>query len=218
LLHQVEAIRLAQRRFIRPADDENLRFAALGVRYVIEGRVRKVGSRVRITAQLIDATMDNHLCADRYDRELQDIFAVQDDITSSVTATVAPELMAAEMDRARRKLAETLDSWDYYLRPISHIQKQSRKSIVAALPFAERAIQLDPDSALGFSALAWCRLLQASFGPVTSRDVSLMAGVEAATRAVTLDAGNAMAHGLLGHADTQLRKYSEASRRLERAI
>ncbi|UCH49290.1 MAG: tetratricopeptide repeat protein [Betaproteobacteria bacterium] len=190
----------------------------LGVRYVIEGSVRKAGSRVRISAQLIDATSGNHLWADHYDRELEDIFAVQDDITSSVTATVAPELMAAEMDRSRRKSPANLDSWDFYLRAIWFIHKHTLQSFAEALPLAEEAIRLDPDSALGFTAFAWCRLSQATFGPVRSRDESLVAGLDAATRAVTLDPGNPMAHGLLGQADTQLRKYSEASRWLKRAI
>ncbi len=75
----------------------------LGVRYVLEGSVRKAGSRVRITAQLVDATTGNHVWAERYDRELEDIFAVQDDITQNIVAAIGPELVSAEIQRARRK-------------------------------------------------------------------------------------------------------------------
>ena len=88
----------------------------LGVRYIVEGSVRRAGSRVRITAQLIDAVADRHLWAERYDRDLEDIFAVQDEVTHAVVTAIAPTLGGAERERARRKPVESLDAWESYQR------------------------------------------------------------------------------------------------------
>jgi len=97
----------------------------LGVRYVLEGSVRKSGSRARITAQLIDATTGNHLWAERYDRDLQDMFAIQDEITETVVATIEPQLYAAESDRSRRKNPENIDAWDMTVRAMRHLWPNS---------------------------------------------------------------------------------------------
>ena len=89
---------------------------SLGVRYVLEGSVRKAGSRVRITGQLIDALSSNHLWADRFDGGLDDIFDLQDQVTASIVGAIAPKLEQAEIERARRKPTENLDAYDYFLR------------------------------------------------------------------------------------------------------
>jgi TolB-like protein len=93
----------------------------LGVRYVLEGSVRKAGNRLRITAQLVEAATGNRIWAERYDRELADIFAVQDDITERVAGAIEPELYAAEHFRSQRKPPESLDAWECVIRALSHI-------------------------------------------------------------------------------------------------
>jgi adenylate cyclase len=95
----------------------------LGVRYVLEGSVRKAGSRVRVTAKLVEATTNGHLWAERYDRDLADIFAVQDEITSSVSAAIQPALERSERERAGRKPPDSLDAWESYYRGMWHLAK-----------------------------------------------------------------------------------------------
>jgi TolB-like protein len=100
----------------------------LGVRYVVEGSVRKDGDLVRITAQLNDATTGSHIWADRYDRDLTDVFAVQDEITDAIVATIEPKIYVAENFRARRKLPNSLDAWDLVMRAMSHFWRVTRQA------------------------------------------------------------------------------------------
>ena len=117
----------------------------LGVSYVVEGSVRKEGERVRITAQLIDASNGSHLWAERYDRKLADVFAVQDEITQAIVATVEPKLYDAEHVRARRKAPENLDAWDLVMRALRHFWRMSREDNLLAQGLLEHAVALDPD-------------------------------------------------------------------------
>jgi adenylate cyclase len=130
-----------------------------GVRYVLEGSVRKAGNRVRITAQLIDAITGTHLWADRYDRDLSDIFAVQDEITASVAGVIEPALAEAEQQRVLRKPPERLDAWEAYQRGLWHFYKYGPEENKTAQTFFRQAIALDPNFApghYGYSlALAW---------------------------------------------------------------
>jgi adenylate cyclase len=190
----------------------------LGVRYVIVASVRKANNRVRITAQLIDAVTGNHLWAERYDRELENIFAIQDEITRSVVTMAAPELMSAETDRLRRKKPEHLDAWDNALRALWDGQQYTQERMVKALHCARKATGLNPEGALGFSALAWCRLRDALYGRLDAHDQLLAAGLDAANRAMTLDKTDAVAHAFSGIANLYLRRHDEAVHRFERAI
>lgn len=104
----------------------------LGVRYIVEGSVRRAGDRVRITAQLIDAIEDKHLWADRYDRELEDIFAVQDEVTQAIVTTIEPRLISTERQLARRKPTENLNAWESYQRGLWHIYQYKTEDTVAA--------------------------------------------------------------------------------------
>src|SRR5205814_3477200 len=104
----------------------------LGVRYVLEGSVRKGGNRLRITAQLVEAATGNHLWAERYDRDLNDIFAVQDEITERVVAAIEPELYAAEHTRSQRKPPDSLDAWECVIRALSCIGLGTRDSDIDA--------------------------------------------------------------------------------------
>ena len=128
----------------------------LGVRYVLEGSVRKAGNRVRITAQLIDCATAAHVWAERYDRALEDIFALQDELTISVTGAIEPTLRRVEIERARRKRPENLDAYDLYLRALPFASAAMPEEADVALPLLERVIQLEPDYAAAHAMIAWC--------------------------------------------------------------
>jgi TolB-like protein/class 3 adenylate cyclase/Tfp pilus assembly protein PilF len=129
----------------------------LGVRYILEGSVRKAGNRVRITGQLVDTATAAHLWADRFDGGLDDIFDLQDQVTASVVGAIAPTLEKAEIERAKREPTESLDAYDYYLRGLaSFYQFASRQACAEALRLFNRAIELDPDFASAYARAAYC--------------------------------------------------------------
>src|SRR5262249_29006908 len=159
----------------------------LGVRYVLEGSVRKGGNRVRISAQLIDATTAAHVWAERFDRELADIFAMQDEITERIAAAIEPELARAELERSRRKPPESLDAWDPYQGGLWHIWQFNAQDNARARELFERATALDPGFSPFFAALSLSRFLEhtLNFRPISERSID--AAVEIARRAVALD-------------------------------
>lgn len=136
----------------------------LGVRYVLEGSVRKSGNRIRVTGQLIDATTGTHLWADRFDGDLADIFDLQDEVTSRVVGTIAPKLELAEIDRARRKPTESLDAYDCYLRGLAAFHRFSPKDNVEALAMFVRAFERDDRFAAAYGMAARCYLQRKGFG------------------------------------------------------
>jgi adenylate cyclase len=127
----------------------------LGVRYVLEGSVRKGGNRLRITAQLVEAETGNHVWAERYDRDVGDIFAVQDEITERVVAAIEPELYAAENIRSQRKPPESLDAWECVIRALSLINQGTREVNAEAERLCRRAIAIAPAYGQAHSLLAW---------------------------------------------------------------
>src|SRR5262245_32290299 len=127
---------------------------ALGVRYVLEGSIRRAGNRIRVTAQLIDATTGAHVWASRYDRDLSDIFAVQDEITTAIAAAIGPAIIGAEQQRALRKSAERLDAWEAYHRGAWHFAVGNRESSAIAKDFFQKSVDLDPNFAAAHVALA----------------------------------------------------------------
>jgi adenylate cyclase len=127
----------------------------LGVRYILEGSVRKAGDRIRVTAQLIDASTGSHLWGEHYDRHLDDIFAVQDEITTSVVSRIGPELLAAEHARASRKPPQNLDAWECTIRALFLSSQLSNEASRAALVLLDRAVSLDPDYAQALGLKAW---------------------------------------------------------------
>ena len=128
----------------------------LGVRYVLEGSVRKAGDRVRITAQLIDAETGAHVWAERYDRAMDDIFALQDDITLSTVAAIEPSMRQAEIERAKRKRPENLDAYDLVLRATPLADTGMPDGALQALSFLEKALSIDPEYALAHGQAAFC--------------------------------------------------------------
>jgi adenylate cyclase len=136
----------------------------LGVRYVLEGSVRKAGNRVRITGQLVDAETGNHIWADRYDSTLEDIFDLQDRVTTSVIGAIAPQLERAEIARAHRKPTESLQAYDYYLRALASFYRFTPEANMEALKLTQTANNLDPDYAAPFALGATCYVQRWGFG------------------------------------------------------
>ncbi len=190
----------------------------LGVRYVLEGSVRKAANRVRITAQLIDATSGRHLWAERYDRDLQDIFAVQDEITSAITAAVGPEFVSAEAERAERKAPENFDSWDYAMRGNFHLWRISKDDIEQAKELFQAAIDLDPKSTLALIGLALAHTWQSAFGWTEDVAYDRERAFELAQRAIASDARDAWAHTISGYIQSLRRQTEAGIRSLNRAL
>jgi TolB-like protein/class 3 adenylate cyclase len=128
----------------------------LGVRYVLEGSVRKAAGRVRITAQLIDAQSSTHLWADRFDGSLEDVFELQDQVASSVAGVIEPTLRQSEIERARRKQPDSLDAYDLYMRALPYAFTPMPADADKALPLLGKAIELEPDYAAAHAIIAWC--------------------------------------------------------------
>jgi adenylate cyclase len=171
----------------------------LGVRYVLEGSVRKAGNRVRVTAQLIDATTGNHIWAERYDREIDDIFALQDEITETIVASVEPELGMVERERALRKPPENLDAWSSYQRGLWHLfDDVKRDSLAEAKRLFQRACELDPGFAPAHAELAYTHVAEIIRGLTDDPVANLDAAADAAERAVSLDSRDPAARCALG--------------------
>jgi adenylate cyclase len=165
----------------------------MGVRYVLEGSVRKAGNRVRISGQLIDAATGAHLWADRFDGELADIFDLQDQVTASVVGAIAPKLEQAEIERAKRKPTESLDAYDYFLRGMAGVHQWSRESNIEALAHFSRAIELDPNFASAYGLAARCYAQRKSHSWVTDRKREIAEAARLARRAVELGRDDAVA-------------------------
>jgi len=199
----------------------------LGVRYVLEGSVRKSGQQVRITGQLTDAVTAHHIWAERYDRELNDIFALQDEITASVTAAIEPELLAAEGMRAETRSMEDLDAWDLVARALSHFWKLHSVQSETAIAILRQAVDRHPNYGPAHSMLAFALLVSAhmgwgSFGNRETGWVSLGNHREfverLAHRAFELDENDPWAHVALGYLAYTARQTDEALRCFRTAI
>jgi TolB-like protein len=187
----------------------------IGVRYVLEGSVRKSGNRVRITVQLIDGETGNHLWAERYDRDFEDIFAVQDDITQTVVGALQPELAGSEIERARRKPPESLDAWDLYQRGLWHENRITRADNATAIELFSKAIALDQEFARPYAGLSECYTYDVFYG-YAKRDPSDI--FTPARKAVEIDPKDGNAHRALGWAYTFHREHSSAIAELKIAI
>jgi adenylate cyclase len=171
----------------------------LGVRYVLEGGLRKAGNRIRVTAQLIEAETGNHIWAERYDRDLADIFAVQDEIATAVTTAIAPAVADAEQRRAMRKPPESLNAWAAYQRGVWHLGKNVAEDNALAQKFFQQATDLDPNFGGGYRGLAYAQFQAAAGGFQTRSLPEAQSSAEAlARRAVALDGTDAEARTFLG--------------------
>jgi TolB-like protein len=189
----------------------------LGVRFVLEGSVRKVGKRVRITAQLIDGETGNHIWAERYDRGLDDIFEIQDEITLTVVGTIEPELSRFEQERARRKPVENLDAWDLYQQGLWHLWRRSENDNAEALKLFSAACERDPEFSAAYAHLAYAYFQLYTFHPTHSPNAAEDA-FTAAQKAISLDDRDALAHWAMGGAYLLRGEYAHAAMALNRAI
>ena len=157
----------------------------LGVRYVLEGSVRKAGNRVRFTGQLIDATTGGNIWADRFDGALEDVFDLQDQVTARAVGAIEPRLQRAEIERAGRKPTESLDAYDYFLRGMASFQL-NRDSLLEAARLFVRATELDPNYASPYGMASWFGALRNMYGWMVDRDGEIADAVRVARRAVAL--------------------------------
>ena len=188
----------------------------LGVRYVLEGSVRKSGSRIRVTAQLVETATGNHIWAERYDRDLADIFVVQDEITERVVAAIEPELYAAEQVRSQSKPPDSLDAWECAIRALSCIGQGTRDENTEAEALCRRAIAIAPGYGRAHSLLAWTLLRRKTW----SGDFRVvMPEISAETRAaLALDDRDPWAHFVQGNLFFRTRRFDDAARALRRAL
>jgi len=190
----------------------------LGVRYVLEGSVRRAGDRVRVSAQLIDAAADRHIWAERYDRRMADIFDLQDEITATILGAIEPELGLAEQARARRKPPDSLDAWDLYLRGQWHLFRYTAEDNAEAQGWFRRAIALDPDFAASHAGLAYACHLAVVEDFSNDPAANIAEGVKSARRAVALDDKDAAAYGVLARILTMNRDHDAALMAAKTAI
>jgi len=190
----------------------------LGVRYVLEGSVRKGGNRIRVSAQLIEAASGAHVWAQRYDRELADLFDLQDDITETIAAAIEPEIGEVERDRARRKPPESLDAWEYYQRGMWNFYQNTKETNVQARNLFERAVECDRGFGPAHCGLAFTHLADVSFGFGEQRDRSLDEALRAAETAVAIDDKDGHAHAVRGRVYGWIGKDSAAIEELRTAI
>jgi len=190
----------------------------LAVQYILEGSVRKAGGRVRITAQLIDALTGKHIWAERYDRELADVFTVQDEVVESIVGEVAPEFLSAEARRARHADPDALNAWDLVMRGRWHMWKLGRQDLARARVFFEQAIGIVSSGEFGASDLALTHLLEAYYNWTKSRSESMQTALKFAEQAVIADDHNAWAHTILGLARLFASHWDEIIPPLDHAI
>jgi TolB-like protein len=197
----------------------------LGVRYVVEGSVRKAGARVRVSAQLIDAVNDRHIWAERYDRELEDIFAVQDEISQTIVSTLAGRIEDATRERAKRKSPDSLLAYDYVLRGDEDLWLYTegqwldiKERIARSRQMFLKAIELDPDYARAYEGVAYTYAESWGFLLSESPDDDLNRAFEYAQKAVALDDAESRAHYALALTHVFRREYEQARAHQRRAV
>jgi TolB-like protein len=189
----------------------------LGVAYVVEGSVRKVGERVRITAQLNDVATGSHIWAERYDRDLADVFAVQDEITEAIVAAIEPQLYAAENFRSRRKLPDSMDAWDLVMRALSHYWRVTRQDNVVAQALLEKAIAIDPHYGQALGVLATSHTFSAHMG-WEDMATAMPIAERAAAAASVADSEDPWAHFALGCVYLFARRFDDSLAEFESAL
>jgi adenylate cyclase len=190
----------------------------LGVRYVLEGSVQRSGERIRITAQLIDATTGRHLWAERYDRELKDIFAIQDEITMKIMAGLQVKLTAGEQDRRSLNDTDNLEAFLGLLQGVEQLDSMNPGANALAREMFEEAIALDAEYATAYSCLGYTHMMDVYLGSSKSPKESLERGMELAQKAITLDDSNFHSYSLLGYLYTLMRQHDKALVAAEQAV
>jgi TolB-like protein/DNA-binding winged helix-turn-helix (wHTH) protein/cytochrome c-type biogenesis protein CcmH/NrfG len=189
----------------------------LGVGYIVEGSVRKDGDHVRIAAQLVDVATGSHLWAERYDRDLADVFAVQDEITQAVVAAIEPQLYAAENFRIRRKAPDNMDAWGLVMRALSHYWRVTRQDNLVAQALLEKAIAVDPHYGQALSLLAACHTFSAHMG-WEDMATAVPTAERAALAAIRADSEDAWAHYALASVYLFHRRFDDCLAEYELAL
>ena len=189
----------------------------LGVGYVVEGSVRKAGDRLRITVQLDDVASGSHIWAERYDRNVADVFAVQDEITEAIVAAIEPQLYAAESFRAKRKPPENLDAWDLVMRGLSHYWRVTRQDNIVAQALLEKAISIDSNYGQALGVLAACHTFSAHMGWSDMMSTMPIAR-KAALAAIRADSEDPWAHSALGLVYLHARRFEDSLAEFELAL
>ncbi len=187
----------------------------LGVQYVVEGSVRKAGNRVRITAQLVEAEAGHHVWAERYDREIEDIFAVQDEVAQTIVSTVAGRLEDARVERARRRPTENLAAYDWLLRGIHHIHRYTKADYAAARPMINKAIEIDPQFARAHAALGLIDVFEQMWR--VADENALDRALASAQKAMSLDDDDTWAYAVFANVYVQRGRQDEAVNFMEKA-
>ncbi len=171
----------------------------LGVRYVLEGSIRRAGNRIRVTAQLIDAFSGNHIWAEKYDRVLEDIFALQEELTQAIVIAIAPQIDAAELDKVRLRRPESLSAYEMAVRARAMVAeanlKTDRELRVLGMQAAEAALLIDPRSAIALNTLAQAHWMDIVHGSAADPAATWQQGMAAATRAIEADPANSEGYG-----------------------
>jgi len=188
----------------------------LGVRYLVEGSVRKAGNRVRITAQLIDAATGNHIWAERYDRSIEDIFEVQDEVTHAIVATLPGQIEKAVAERTGRKRTENMSAYDCLLRGNRHFHRVTYEDLLEAKRLYQQAIDLDPQFALAYSRLAASDNVIAGMGMGT--DDTYSETLKTVQRALALDSDDNWSRLTLGWTLLRRQRFDESEEQFERAL
>jgi TolB-like protein len=189
----------------------------LGVGYVVEGSVRKGGDRVRITVQLNDVATGSHIWAERYDRSLADVFAVQDEITEAIVAAIEPQVYAAENFRAQRKPPDSMDAWDMVMRALSHYWRVTRQDNVVAQALLEKAITIDPNYGQALGVLATSHTFSAHMG-WEDMATTVPIAERAALAAIRADSEDPWAHYALGCVYMFTRRFDDSLAEFELAL
>ena len=190
----------------------------LGVQYVLEGSVQKAGDRVRITAQLIDAQTGRHLWAERYDRDLKNIFALQDEITLQILTALQIKLTKGDQARYAAKGTKSLEAYLKYMKGWEHFARGSHDDYILARQMCEEAIALDPEYPAPYVILGWTHLLDAMLGTSKSPRESMVQAFRLGQKALAMDDSSTWAHGLLGNIYLFKREHEKAIAKLERAV
>jgi adenylate cyclase len=190
----------------------------LGARYILEGSVQRASKKVRVNAQLIDATTGHHLWAERYDQDLKDLFAIQDELVETIVTTLAVKIDAEERARVMRKDTESLDAYDYVLRGWEYFSRTTRSANIQARQMFAKAIELDPHYATAYVGLGQTNMSLLGYGWTEFSNQALRRAHDLAKKALSLDETSAPAHALLGEVYRFQMQYDLAIKEYERAI
>jgi len=190
----------------------------LGVRYVLEGSIRKASNRIRLTGQLIDALSGNHIWAEKYDRVLEDVFALQEELTQSIVTAIAPQIEAAEVAKARRRRPESLSAYEIGVRAFAKAwegyAKADAASVNGAIGEARTALAIDPRSTLALNALAFAQWTHMLMGTAADREMAWQEGLDAATRSIEADRAASLGYTCKG----LLLAYARGRNRVDEAL